>query len=150
MSKHDAPTAALAAGGHAALPLSFIASLQSAISQTVRSRRAGVKPSVKLIPLQSDSPPYLTQVKWCDLWLSGFPQLTAISLVWPVRTVGVLVTHPEFGDAVHGGLALELVRRARAFGWRQRWITYTHNVHGTETNPSNYWYRYDKSQEKKM
>lgn len=65
VSKQEALTAALAASGNAALPLpavdekeqlSFIASPQSAISQTARTSQARVKPSVKLIQIKSDSP----------------------------------------------------------------------------------------------
>lgn len=47
-------------------------------------------------------------------------RLTAVGLVRAVGTVGVLVTHPQLGDAVHCGLALKLGRRASVLGWRRR------------------------------
>ena len=49
-----------------------------------------------------------------------FSQLTAISLVGAVGTVGVLIAHPQPGDAVHGRLALELIRGTGALRWGRR------------------------------
>lgn len=51
--------------------------------------------------------------------------LTAIGLVWAVGTVGVLVAHPQLGDAVHCGLALKLGRRASVLGWRHKDIMWS-------------------------
>ncbi len=45
-------------------------------------------------------------------------QLTAVGLVRAVGAVGILVAHPQLGDAVHCGLALKLGRRASVLGWR--------------------------------
>lgn len=46
--------------------------------------------------------------------------LTAVGLVRAVGAVGVLVAHPQLGDAVHCGLALKLGRRASVLGWRNK------------------------------
>lgn len=56
---------------------------------------------------------------WPRLWFvnNNCSSLTTIGLVRAVSTVWVFVAHPELWDAMHGGLALELVWRTCALSW---------------------------------